>query len=250
MAGRGNLLRQFLQATGESSSDGGSGPAKSDPKVDSGLDTNSPSMTHRSLGRGKILDFISTSSSSDGAGAVGMAGRGRALLATMGRGSSGPDIGGGDDDSAVGSAIGSLPAAGSSGRGSSGGGAGRGNIFKTIQMMEDVSIEKKETATSETSNISIEKPKEPSKDEAISSMEISIPEEAPREPVIMMGKAGELFFYIFILFQLENSHVFLMMVGVSEVNVLFNIFDLTIAFSMNEILFSSELLFIRIYKKT
>lgn len=191
MAGRGNLLRQFLQSTGESTSEEGSG---SGPKVDSGLDNNSPSLSIRSQGRGKILDYqISNSSSSDGGQIAG--GRGRALLATIkGRGSGSGNIGGGDDsDSAVGSAVGSTPAPGSSGRG----GVGRGNFFKCLQMMGEVSIEKKEQEPSagDTSNVSIEA-KSTSKDEAFSSMEISIPEEAPREPLIMMGKAGELHFFL------------------------------------------------------
>lgn len=191
MAGRGNLLRQFLQATKGESSEGGSGSA-SEPKVDSGLDTNSPSMTIRSQGRGKILDYhISQSSSSDGAG-LPIAGRGRALLTTLGRGSSGSNVAGGDDsDSAVGSAIGSVPLP-TSGRG----GVGRGNFFKCLQMMGDVCIEKKEEASTpaEVSNISLAKAKETSKDEAISSMEVSVPEEVPKDPVIMKGRAGE--FYV------------------------------------------------------
>lgn len=183
MAGRGNLLRQFLQATtGESTSEGSGSGAKRD----SGLDTNSPSMTVRSQGRGKILDYnISQSSSSEGAG-LPIAGRGRAVLATIGRGSSGSNVGGGDDsDSAVGSAIGSVPAPTSSGRG----GVGRGNFFKCLQMMGDVSVEKKAAATS----LEVDTSKETSKDEAISSMEVSVPEDVPKDPVIMKGKAGEFF---------------------------------------------------------
>ncbi|KAL5278937.1 PIWIL2 family protein [Megaselia abdita] len=185
MAGRGKLLRQFLQATGESGSEEGSGP-----KVDSGLDTNSPSMTIRSQGRGQILEYnISNSSSSDGAAGLQVAGRGRALLEKIGRGSSdGANVvgGGEDSDSAVGSVIGSLPPPGSSGRG---GGIGRGNFFKCLQMMENISIEKKDTSV-ETTNVSVEHTQESSKDEAFSSMEVSIREEAPKEPVIKMGKAG------------------------------------------------------------
>lgn len=193
MAGRGNLLRQFLQqTTGESTSGSGSasGPS-SDPRAggDSGLDTNSPSMTIRSQGRGKILDQnISNSSSSDGAGALFVGGRGRAMLATIGRGSGESKVGD-DDDSAVGSAIGSIPPLPpvSSGRG----GTGRGNLLKCLQLLGDASLEEKKKPVGETSIVSLEKSKETSKDEAFSSMEVSVPEEVPRDPLIMKGKAGE-----------------------------------------------------------
>lgn len=189
MAGRGNLLRQFLQTTNESGSEENSGSGQ---KHDSGLDTNSPSMTVRSqgLGRGKVYDFISTSSSSEGVPAGRGVGRGRALLASLGLESSGSQSKGphvDDEDSAVGSGIGPVPIA-------SGRGAGRGNFLKCIQMMEDVSIEK--TGQSKPSvdvpNISIEKTHESSKDEAFVSMQSSIPEEIPREPLIKKGEAGEL----------------------------------------------------------
>lgn len=183
MAGRGNLLRQFLLTTGGSNSEG-SGTA-SGLKGDSGLDTNSPSMTVRSQGRGKLMEFISNSSS-DGGGDVSIpGGRGRAALANLGLSSS---IGGGDDsDSAVGSAIGSIPPIASSGRG-----AGRGHFLKCLQSMADISLDKNEHSFQST-RICVEKSKETSKDEAISSMEISVPEEVPRDPVIMKGKAGESF---------------------------------------------------------